>query len=102
VVGTEKLVNPKEGVVKELPMVLPPSLLLIYEPDELLLIFCDSDVVMPTSEDVVWAGLDREIAGVEYVTLGDDVESARVEVIPARRHEHAEEIFDGESMHLEA
>jgi hypothetical protein len=35
------------------------------------------------------------------VTLGDDVEPAGVVVTPAKRHEHAEEIFDGESMHLE-
>jgi hypothetical protein len=46
-------------------MALPPLLLLTYEPDELLLVICDNDVAMPTPEDVVWAELDRELAGVE-------------------------------------
>jgi hypothetical protein len=36
------------------------------------------------------------------VVVGDEIELEEVEVTPVIRHEHAEEIFDGESKHLEA
>jgi hypothetical protein len=59
-------------------------------------------LVMSWPEDVVWVELDTELVGPECVTVGDDVGPDGVEVTPVMRHEQAEEIFDGESVHLEA
>jgi hypothetical protein len=60
------------------------------------------ELAIPWPEDVVWAKLNTELVSPECVTAGDDVGPDGVEVTPVMRHEHAEEIFDSESMHLEA
>lgn len=64
----------------------------------LLLVVRDSEVAIPIPEDVTSGDVDKRLVGNENVMIGDDVETGRLVV----RHEHAEEILNGEPEHSEA
>lgn len=81
----------------DVTMIVLSWLPLADELDALLLVVRDNEVANPMPEDVDLAEFGGELVPVECVAMGDGVEIGRL----VMRHEHADEIFDGELEHLE-